>query len=118
MREDRPRPMQMGIHTWLRSLTNESHGKELEGILSETPKLSNEHKKLADGVINVYVAANIDYMHAIKESDSIMSEAVNELLADWTLKEKREPTRRKKELRKLRQKPWKPRQKLWQPRQS
>ncbi len=76
------------IHTWLRSLTNKSKGKELEGILAGTPKLSDKHKKLADGVINVYVEANSEYMHMIKEVDSTMSEAVNELFADWTLKEK------------------------------
>ena len=76
------------IHTWLRSLTNKSKGKELKGILAGTPKLSDKHKKLADGVINVYVEANSEYMHMIKEVDSTMSEAVNELFADWTLKEK------------------------------
>ena len=76
------------IHTWLRSLTNKSKGKELEGILAGTPKLSDQHKKLADGLINVFAAANMEYMRGIKEDDSIMSEVVNELFADWTLKEK------------------------------
>ncbi len=76
------------IHTWLRSLTNKSKGKELEGILAATPKLSDQHKKLADGLINVFAAANMEYMRGIKEDDSIMSEVVNELFADWTLKEK------------------------------
>ena len=76
------------IHTWLRSLTNKSKGKELEGILAATPKLSDQHKKLADGLINVFAAANMEYMRGIKEDDSIMSEVVNELFADWTLREK------------------------------
>ena len=76
------------IHTWLRSLTNKSKGKELEGIRAATPKLSDQHKKLADGLINVFAAANMEYMRGIKEDDSIMSEVVNELFADWTLKEK------------------------------
>ena len=84
------------IHTWLRSLTNESKGKELEGILSGTPKLSSRHKKLADGVINVFVEANNSYMNGIKEAGEKMSQAVNELFADWTQREKERADAEKK----------------------
>ncbi len=76
------------IHAWLRGLTNESKGLELEGIVSETIKLNEEHKKYADGVMNVYSAANIGLMRKIKEVDKDMCKAVNELFAEETQAEK------------------------------
>lgn len=76
------------IHVWLRGLTNESKGLELEGIVSETIKLNEEHKKYADGVMNVYSAANIGLMRKIKEVDKDMCKAVNELFAEETQAEK------------------------------
>ena len=75
------------IHTWLRSLTNESKGKELNGILVSTPKLGYEHKQLADGVMNVFARANIELIREVKEEPT-MCEAINELFAEETKKEK------------------------------
>ncbi|MCR5602361.1 MAG: hypothetical protein K6G27_01505 [Lachnospiraceae bacterium] len=75
------------IHTWLRSLTNESKGKELEGILNSTRKLDHEHKRFADGVMNVFARANVELIKEAKE-ESTMCEAINELFAEETKKEK------------------------------
>ncbi len=75
------------IHTWLRSLTNESKGKELNGILVSTPKLGYEHKQLADGVMNVFARANMELIREVKEEPT-MCEAINELFAEETKKEK------------------------------
>ena len=75
------------IHTWLRSLTNESKGKELEGILSSTYKLSHEHKRLVDSVMNVFTRANRELIQEAKGVPT-MCEAINELFAEETKKEK------------------------------
>ena len=75
------------IHTWLRSLTNESKGKELNGILISAPKLGQEHKQLVDGVMNVFTRANIELIREAKEEPT-MCEAINELFAEETKKEK------------------------------
>lgn len=77
------------IHTWLRGLTNESRGTELKGILLRTPELNARHKRLADGVMNVFAAANMEFMKEVKEADDDMCEAVNELFADWTERERK-----------------------------
>ena len=75
------------IHTWLRSLTNESKGKELDGILISTPKLGYEHKQLVDGVMNVFTRANKELIQEAKGVPT-MCEAINELFAEETKKEK------------------------------
>ena len=75
------------IHIWLRSLTNESKGKELEGILNSTRKLNPKHKWFADGIMNVFARANVELIKEAKE-ESTMCEAINELFAEETRKEK------------------------------
>ena len=75
------------IHIWLRSLTNESKGKELEGILNSTRKLNPKHKWFADGIMNVFARANVELIKEAKE-ESTMCEAINELFAEETKKEK------------------------------
>ena len=76
------------IHTWLRSLTDKCNGVELKGIISETPRLNEKHKEYAERVMNVFTTANNNYMKSVKEDGDYMCEAVNELFADWTQKEK------------------------------
>ncbi len=75
------------IHIWLRSLTKESEGKELQGILRSTNRLSQEHKWLVDGVMDVFTRANRELIRKAKEVPT-MCEAINELFAEETKKEK------------------------------
>ena len=75
------------IHIWLRSLTNESKGKELDGILIRTPKLGYEHKRLVDSVMNVFTRANRELIQEAKGVPT-MCEAINELFAEESKKEK------------------------------
>ena len=75
------------IHIWLRSLTNESEGKELKGILRSTNRLSQEHRWLVDGVMEVFTRANRELIRKVKEEPT-MCEAINELFAEETKKEK------------------------------
>ena len=52
-----------------------------------TSKLGYEHKQLVDGVMNVFTRANIELIREAKEEPT-MCEAINELFAEETKKEK------------------------------
>ena len=72
------------IHTWLRSLTRNSDGTELKGIVSKTKGLKGVHKQAADSVMKVYAGANKETVKEILEVNKDMSNVIDEIFADRT----------------------------------
>ena len=69
-------------HVWLRALTRSGDRKIIDEVIRKTPEKDDIHKDYVDCVMNVFARANSSLFKTVKEEESNMCEAIEELFAD------------------------------------
>lgn len=67
--------------SWLKCLTKHGTWRDLDTIVTKTPQLDSHNKRLADNIMNIFTASNMELVKKAKEEPN-MCQAVNELFAD------------------------------------